>query len=132
MAVARPWLRARYHPLLQTQGLCWATALAVWYLERLRLTNARWFDSDDWEGRGGWNEIGRYSWVQKRFFACQERWGMTHCQALTFASKPGEVGPGEGDRQDNLYYYLMARILIPMPDAMREAGWENGSLVMTQ
>jgi glycosyltransferase involved in cell wall biosynthesis len=44
-------------------------------------------DSDDWEGWGGWNEIGDYTWVQKRFFAWQERWGLTHCDALTVASR---------------------------------------------
>ncbi len=96
------------------------TALAVWYLERLRLTNARLVvDSDDWEGRGGWNEIGRYSWVQKRFFACQERWGMTHCQALTFASKTLErLAREKGIGKDNLYYLPNgADPESPMPDA---------------
>jgi glycosyltransferase involved in cell wall biosynthesis len=44
-------------------------------------------DSDDWEGWGGWNEIGDYTWAQKRFFAWQEGWGLTHCDAVTVASR---------------------------------------------
>ncbi len=98
------------------------TAAAVWCLDRLRLTKIRLvLDSDDWEGRGGWNEMGRYSSVQKRFFAWQERWGMTHCHALTLASKTlerlaREMGIGE----DNLYYLpngVNAESAMPDTDA---------------
>ncbi len=44
-------------------------------------------DSDDWEGAGGWNEIGGYTPAQRRFFAWQERWGLTHADAITVASR---------------------------------------------
>ncbi len=51
-------------------------------------------DSDDWEGPGGWNDItdpasGRplYTPAQRRFFAWQERWGLTHADAVTVASR---------------------------------------------
>ncbi len=44
-------------------------------------------DSDDWEGPGGWNAIGGYSPLQRRFFAWQERWGLTHADAVTVASR---------------------------------------------
>ncbi len=44
-------------------------------------------DADDWEGPGGWNEIGGYTPVQRRFFAWQERWGLTHADAVTVASR---------------------------------------------
>jgi glycosyltransferase involved in cell wall biosynthesis len=64
------------------------SAAAIWFLQRLGLTKTRLVvDSDDWEGWGGWNEIGDYTWVQKRFFAWQERWGLTHCDAVTVASR---------------------------------------------
>jgi len=64
------------------------TAWAVWQLKRLGWTKARLVvDTDDWEGAGGWNELERYSWAKKRFFAWQERWGLTHCDALTVASR---------------------------------------------
>ena len=70
------------------KGYAGLAAFLTWYLTRLRLANARIvLDSDDWEGRGGWNEIGDYSWLEKCFFAWQERWGMKHCHALTLASR---------------------------------------------
>jgi len=64
------------------------SATAIWFLQRLGLTKVRLvMDSDDWEGWGGWNELGHYTWAQKRFFAWQERWGLTHCDAVTVASR---------------------------------------------
>ncbi|MCA9939764.1 MAG: glycosyltransferase family 4 protein [Anaerolineales bacterium] len=62
------------------------SGLAAWWLwrrQQVRLV----VDTDDWEGAGGWNEIAPYSRGQKWFFARQERWGMTHCHALTVASR---------------------------------------------
>ena len=44
-------------------------------------------DTDDWEGPGGWNEIGGYTPAQRRFFTWQERWGLTHADAVTVASR---------------------------------------------
>jgi glycosyltransferase involved in cell wall biosynthesis len=44
-------------------------------------------DSDDWEGAGGWNDTAPYTPLQKRFFARQERWGLTHAHAVTVASR---------------------------------------------
>lgn len=44
-------------------------------------------DTDDWEGAGGWNDIAPYTPLQKRFFARQERWGLTHAHAVTVASR---------------------------------------------
>ena len=63
-------------------------ALALWLARGLRLTRVRIVvDSDDWEGRGGWNEIERYSRAQKAFFAWQEGWGLPHADAVTVASR---------------------------------------------
>jgi glycosyltransferase involved in cell wall biosynthesis len=65
------------------------SGLAHWLLARLpharrpRLV----VDTDDWEGPGGWNEIGGYTPAQRRFFAWQERWGLTHADAVTVASR---------------------------------------------
>ena len=74
------------------KGYAGLAALAVWFLKRLGLTKARLVvDSDDWEGKGGWNEIEPYTWLQRRFFAWQERWGLTHCDALTVASRALET-----------------------------------------
>jgi len=63
-------------------------AWTLWWLRKLGLVRVPLVvDADDWEGAGGWNEIEDYSWAQKRFFAWQERWGLTHCDALTVASR---------------------------------------------
>ncbi len=51
--------------------------------DRLRLV----VDSDDWEGAGGWNDLAPYGPLQKRFFARQERYGLTHAHAVTVASR---------------------------------------------
>ena len=64
------------------------SGLTAWWLwqfhrQKLRLV----VDTDDWEGWGGWNELAPYSPLQKRFFAWQEQWGMSHCHSLTVASK---------------------------------------------
>jgi len=53
------------------------------YRRRVRLI----IDTDDWEGAGGWNDIAPYTPLQKRFFARQERWGLTHVHAVTVASR---------------------------------------------
>ncbi len=67
------------------------SGLAHWLLkasEGLRKVRPRLVvDSDDWEGPGGWNAIGRYTPAQKRFFAWQERWGLSHADTITVASR---------------------------------------------
>jgi len=74
------------------KGYAGLVAMAFWFLKALGLTKARLIvDSDDWEGKGGWNEIEPYTGLQKRFFAWQERWGLTHCDALTVASRALET-----------------------------------------
>jgi len=59
----------------------WAGALSGTHRARLVV------DTDDWEGPGGWNAIADYSLAQRRFFAWQERWGLTHADAVTVASR---------------------------------------------
>ena len=64
------------------------TAMALWWLRRVGQTDIRLvMDTDDWEGAGGWNEIEPYTPAQRLFFAWQERWGLTHCDAVTVASR---------------------------------------------
>jgi glycosyltransferase involved in cell wall biosynthesis len=63
-------------------------AWAIWQARRLRLLRLRLVvDSDDWEGKGGWNDVSPYSSAQKAFFSWQERWGLAHNDALTVASR---------------------------------------------
>ncbi|MEP7200211.1 MAG: glycosyltransferase family 4 protein [Chloroflexota bacterium] len=63
-------------------------AWCIWQLKRLGVTRTRLVvDADDWEGAGGWNDVERYTWPLKKFFAWQERWGLTHADAITVASR---------------------------------------------
>lgn len=60
----------------------------IWQWRRIGGAGARIvLDEDDWEGAGGWNELEHYSGAQKRFFAWQERWGLTHADGVTVASR---------------------------------------------
>ena len=59
-----------------------------WQLKRVGRVKARLIvDTDDWEGAGGWNDLSRYSWTQKKMFAWQEQWGLTHNDGVTVASR---------------------------------------------
>lgn len=63
-------------------------AMAIWFLRKVGLASVGLvMDSDDWEGTGGWNEIENYTWLQKWFFAFQEKWGLLHCDVVTVASR---------------------------------------------
>lgn len=44
-------------------------------------------DSDDWEGRGGWNDVEDYTAFQRALFAWQERWELPRADAVTVASR---------------------------------------------
>ena len=60
----------------------------LWQLKRLGRVSTRLIvDTDDWEGAGGWNDLNPYPWAQKKMFAWQEQWGLTHNDGMTVASK---------------------------------------------
>lgn len=60
----------------------------LWQLKRMGRVKARLIvDTDDWEGAGGWNDLNQYSWPQKKMFAWQEQWGLTHNDGVTVASR---------------------------------------------
>lgn len=68
------------------------SGLAAWWLWQFHRSGLGLItDSDDWEGWGGWNDHAPYSAAQKRFFAWQERWGLTHAHAVTVASRTLEA-----------------------------------------
>ncbi len=95
------------------------TAAVMWWLTRLHLADVRVVvDTDDWEGPGGWNEAGGYTWWQRRIFAWQERWGITHCHALTVASRALGALAVEMAVEPEAVYYLPngAMPLVVAPD----------------
>ncbi len=65
------------------------SGLVHWLLARLpRSRRPRLVvDTDDWEGPGGWNDLADYTAFQRHFFTWQERWGLTHADAVTVASR---------------------------------------------
>jgi len=82
------------------------SGLVAWWLWQFHRKELRLIlDTDDWEGWGGWNDLAPYSPLQKRFFAWQEQWGMSHCHALTVASKALQtLAWGEGITPDKVFY----------------------------
>ena len=88
--------------------------------DRVRLV----MDTDDWEGAGGWNDIALYSPLQKRFFARQERWGLTHAHAITAASRTLEsLAWSLGAPRERVHYIPNGPgiPLDPVPSAERAA-----------
>jgi glycosyltransferase involved in cell wall biosynthesis len=73
------------------QLLLWYARRAAPAIPRLRAAPAVVLDSDDWEGHGGWNEYEAYPWWQKQACDWQERWGLTHADAVTVASRTLEA-----------------------------------------
>ncbi len=67
------------------------SGIAHWLLWWRRRPFRLALDSDDWEGWGGWNELEPYPRWQKRFFAWQETWGLTHADLVTVASRALET-----------------------------------------
>ncbi len=64
------------------------SAWALWQMKRMGRLKARLIiDTDDWEGAGGWNDLNAYSWPQRKLFAWQEQWGLTHNDGVTVASR---------------------------------------------
>lgn len=78
--------------LFKPKGYTGLAAIALWLLRWARLNYVRLvMDSDDWEGKGGWNELGGYNWWQQAIFAFQERWGLRHTEMVTVASRALEA-----------------------------------------
>lgn len=95
------------------------TAWALWQLGHLGSSRACLFvDSDDWEGAGGWNSVERYSAAQRRFFGWQERWGLTHHDGLTVASRALEtIAWSLGVPRHRVHYVPNGGRIWPAPSA---------------
>jgi glycosyltransferase involved in cell wall biosynthesis len=86
--------------IFKPKGPSGLVAAALWILRRwttgyrridtgVRRPASIVVDSDDWEGPGGWNDDPRagYTPFQRRFFAWQERFGLSYADAWTVASE---------------------------------------------
>jgi glycosyltransferase involved in cell wall biosynthesis len=94
----------------------------VWQLRRIGLTDARVvLDEDDWEGAGGWNDLERYPWSQKKVFAWQEQWGLTHADAVTVASRALEtIAWSSGVGRERVFYLPNGVNPLPATTLTRE------------
>lgn len=74
--------------LFKPKGPSGLAGTALWTARALRPAVRVIVDSDDWEGAGGWNDDPRagYSALQRRAFAWQEGYGLSHAHAWTLAS----------------------------------------------
>lgn len=81
-------------------------AAAMWWTRRGGSRPRLVVDSDDWEGFGGWNDhpAADYSIGQKRFFAWQEKYGLSHADAWTVTSAClAERAASFGAQRENIY-----------------------------
>ena len=73
--------------LFKPKGYGGLAAMLLIMLQRCGLRMPPLFvDSDDWEGKGGMNELHSYSSSEKLLFAFQERWLTLHAAGMTVAS----------------------------------------------
>lgn len=78
--------------VFKPKGYAGMTQWLLWQLRRVGLEQTRVvLDTDDWEGAGGWNDREGYSWAQRKYFARQEQWGLTHADTVTVASRALET-----------------------------------------
>lgn len=76
-----------YHAF-KPKGFSGLAAMLLWLMKLLGLLRGKLVvDTDDWEGQGGWNELGDYPWWQRAFFSFQERWLLRHLDRVTVASR---------------------------------------------
>lgn len=92
--------------LFKPKGYAGIAAMLLLALRRLGLRLPPVvLDTDDWEGRGGMNELLDYSPLEKRVFALQEQWLLGNADAVTVASRglAAQAG-GMGIRPERLLY----------------------------
>lgn len=74
--------------LFKPKGYGGLAAMLLIILQRFGLPMPRLFvDTDDWEGKGGMNELHSYSSAEKHLFAFQEQWLSRHAAGMTVASR---------------------------------------------
>ncbi len=62
-------------------------------------------DADDWEGKGGWSERNPYPLLWRTFIPFQEKWVLTHADAISVASRALQtIAWSMGVREDRVLY----------------------------
>lgn len=78
-------------------------------------------DTDDWEGKGGMNDLHPYSSAEKKVFAFQEQWLLRHADAVTVASRALEEITQRLRGSDQALLYL--------PNCVEDGALGNGSAI---
>lgn len=105
------------------KGFSGLALMILWAMKKLGLLQARLVvDTDDWEGYGGWNEMGDYPWWQRLFFAFQERWLLKNTEAVTAASRTLKELATALRRSGGKVYYVPNGVPDPGAMASREKG----------
>ena len=74
--------------LFKPKGYGGLAAMLLIILQRFGFRMPSLFvDTDDWEGKGGMNDLHSYSSAEKRLFAFQEQWLSRHAAGMTVASR---------------------------------------------
>lgn len=77
-------------------------------------------DTDDWEGKGGMNDLHAYSPAEKRLFAFQEQWLSRHSVGMTVASRELEcLTKGLGVPVERIFYLPNCVEDVPPGDGAR-------------
>ncbi|TWJ13381.1 glycosyltransferase family 4 protein [Geobacter argillaceus] len=101
--------------LFKPKGYAGFAAMLLLLLRRLGLRLPPVvLDTDDWEGRGGMNDLLDYSLLEKRLFAAQEQWLLRNAAAVTVASRGlEEQAGGMGIPPEQLLYLPNCVAAVP-------------------
>lgn len=106
--------------LFKPKGYGGLAAMLHVTLQRLGLRLPPLFlDTDDWEGKGGMNDLLPYSPMEKRLFAFQEQWLSRHAAGVTVASRELEQLVGG----------IASQYILYLPNCVESSPREDGRFV---
>jgi glycosyltransferase involved in cell wall biosynthesis len=110
--------------LFKPKGYGGLAAMLMIVMRRLGLRLPPVFvDTDDWEGKGGMNELHSYSKAERALFDFQERWLLPNATALTVASRELErMALQAGVRASRLLYLPNCVEAVAPGDGIRIRG----------
>jgi glycosyltransferase involved in cell wall biosynthesis len=107
--------------LFKPKGYGGLTAMLMISLQRCGVRMPTLFvDTDDWEGKGGMNDLHAYSSAEKRLFAFQEQWLSRQAVGMTVASRElQQLTVGLGVPSERILYLPNCVEDIPPGDGAR-------------